>query len=266
MGPRGAARSALAAQPRRIAHIASALLDVLLPPHCPACGDEVALQGTICASCFASLTFITRPLCVVCGLPFASLGLAGRESTCGRCLETPPPWRQARAALLYDDASRRLILPMKHADRQENADILAAHMVRAGAALLTETDLLVPVPLHRARLFRRGFNQAALLARTIGRRAALPACLDALCRIRPTHMLGTLTAAERAAELAGAFALRIARADRIAGQRILLIDDVLTSGATAGACARTLLDAGARHVDVLVATRVPDPRWRDTRS
>ncbi len=243
---------------------ATAALDFLLPPNCPSCGTDVAVQGTFCAACFASLTFITEPLCQSCGLPFAHAAGAGRDRICAGCTLTPPPWRHARAAFLYDDASRRLILPLKYADRQDNAGVLATHMARAGRALLAQADLLVPVPLHRWRLFRRGFNQSALLAQALARHAGRPACLDALRRTRRTRVLGALSAADRAAELAGALSIRPSRAHLVRGRRILLIDDVLTSGATAGACARTLLDAGATHIDVLVASRVPDPRWSYT--
>jgi ComF family protein len=242
--------------------LARATLDLLLPPHCPSCATEVPTQGTFCFACFAALNFVTEPLCQACGLPFATAADAGRDRTCANCLAYPPPWSHARAAFLYDDASRRLILPLKYADREENAAVLATHMARAGRTLLAQADLLVPVPLHRVRLFRRGFNQAGLLAQAVARRANRPVCLDALRRARHTRVLGTLSAADRARELAGAFAIRPSRVGAVCGRRVLLIDDVLTSGSTAGACAHVLLDAGAQHVDVLVASRVPDPRWR----
>jgi ComF family protein len=162
--------------------------------------------------------------------------------------------------LRYDAQGRRLILPFKHADRTELATVLAPHMARAGATLLREADLLVPVPLHRGRLFRRRYNQAALLAKAVGRIAGRACVPDALHRLRATESLGEKSATERAAEVAGAFAVRPSRARRIIDRRVLLIDDVMTSGATDNACATALLAAGATSVDVLVAARVPDPR------
>lgn len=237
-----------------------ALLDLLLPPHCVACDQPVEAPGQLCADCFRETGFITEPFCVRCGVPFASAALGGPDSTCPGCRLGPPVFHRARAALRYDAQGRRLILPFKHADRTEIAGALAPHMARAGAALLRDADVLVPVPLHRVRLFRRRYNQAALLARAVGRIAGRRCLLDALLRRRATASLGEKSAAERAEEVAGAFAVRQSRARELAGKRVLLIDDVMTSGATANACAAVLLAGGAVSVDVLVAARVPDPR------
>ena len=245
---------------RGIRHAAVALLDVLLPPHCPACLAQVRVQGSLCARCFGALTFITEPLCTGCGLPFASAGLAGSMRLCATCLANAPPWGAARAALIYDAAAKGLILPMKHAGRQENAAVLAAHMARAGETVLAGAELLVPVPLHRARLRQRGFNQAALLAQAISRRAGVRCVPDVLRRVRVTPFLGELAAAQRAEVMDGAIAIRPHRAAAVGGKHIVLVDDVMTTGATAGACARALLDGGAARIDVLVASRVPDPR------
>jgi ComF family protein len=236
------------------------LLNLLLPPHCVACDAPVDAPGLLCPESFRHTGFISEPFCQSCGVPFANVALGNKDHLCPACSAAPPVFRRARAALRYDAQGRRLILPFKHADRTELATVLAPLMVRAGAALLREADVLVPVPLHRARLFRRRYNQAALLAKAVGRLAGRPRVLDALRRERATASLGEKSAAERVAEVEGAFAMRPSRAARIAGGHVLLIDDVMTSGATANACATVLLAAGAASVDVLVAARVPDPR------
>ena len=237
-----------------------ALLDLFLPPHCVTCDAIVSAPGLLCADCFRQTGFITEPFCARCGVPFAASGLGGADRLCPGCRAVPPIFRRALAALRYDAQGRRLILPFKHADRTEIASALAPHMARAGASLLCEADLLVPVPLHRARLFHRRYNQAGLLASAVGRIAGRPCLLDALLRRRAPASLGEKSAAERAAEVAGAFLARPSRAGQLAGKRVLLIDDVMTSGATANACAAALLAACAVSVDVLVAARVPDPR------
>ncbi len=220
----------------------------------------VDAPGRLCADCFGRTGFVTEPCCARCGVPFSHPAQGGPDRLCPTCWLRPPGFDRARAALRYDAQARRMILPLKYSDRTELAVVLAVHMARAGAALLRDAEVLVPVPLHRARLFRRRYNQAALLAFAVGRAARLPVIPDGLRRLRATASLGAKTATERAAEVNDAFAVRPRRTTHVAGRRILLIDDVLTSGATANACAAALRDAGAIGVDVLVAARVPDPR------
>jgi ComF family protein len=169
-------------------------------------------------------------------------------------------FREARAALRYDDQARRLILPLKHGDRLELASVLAPMMARAGVALLQRADVLVPVPLHRQRLVQRKYNQAAVLAIAVGRTAGRPVVPDALIRTRHTAPLDEKSPEERAREVAGSLQVRPSRRDMVLGRTVLLIDDVMTSGATANSCTAALLDAGAMAVDVLAAARVPDPR------
>lgn len=245
---------------RAARHAGRALFDLVLPPTCPTCDAPVGAQGLMCAECFQSITLLTEPLCRRCGVPFPHDLACPRSRLCAACEASPPAFDRARAPLLYDTGSERLILPLKYADRTELAGVLALHMARAGGDLLRTADLLVPVPLHRRRLFARRYNQAALIAHSLSRRSGRPTTPDALARRRATASLGQMSAAERAVEVADAFAVRTSRIERIRGRRILLIDDVLTSGATANACAQALKAAGATAVDVLAAARVPDPR------
>lgn len=230
-------------------------LDLLLPPTCVACDRPVLRQGDLCGGCFGRMTFITRPFCGGCGLPFDSDDAAAER--CPRCRDQPFPFRSARAAFLYDEGVRRLVLPLKHGDQPAMADVLAPHMARAGADLLCGDPLLVPVPLHRLRLFQRRYNQAALLAQAVGRLAGCAVCPDALRRVRATASLDHRGAAERRTVLADAFAVRSSRRSVVAGRAVVLVDDVMTSGATAEGCSAVLLAAGAASVDVLVAARVP---------
>lgn len=228
------------------------LVDTLLPPRCLTCEAPVTTQGTQCAGCFSGLSFVTAPLCQRCGIPFAQPGV----ELCPACIAAPPVFAMARAALRYDDGARRLILPLKHGGRSELALPLARHMLRAGRSLLDLADLLVPVPPHRWRLLARRYDQAALLAQHLSRLAHKRWAPQGLRRIRRTPALGPHGAAARAVLLEGAF--RASR--RVAGQHVLLVDDVMTSGATANACATALLAAGAASVTLLAAARVPDPR------
>lgn len=235
-------------------------MDLLLPPRCVVCDAAVQTHGQLCGACFAQTSFITQPLCGCCGVPFASAEQAGPDGFCPVCQDHPPAFHQARAALRYDEQARRLILPLKHADRMELAPILAPMMLRAGSALLERAEVLVPVPLHRRRLRQRKYNQAAVLAQAVGRLAKRTVLPDALVRTRRTAALDEKTAEQRAMEVAGSFQVRPSRRARIVGRTVLLIDDVMTSGATANACAAALLEAEAAAVDVLAAARVPDPR------
>lgn len=228
-----------------------AVLDALLPPHCLTCDTLVDGPGQLCPECFSTTSFITAPHCLTCGVAFPH---RGGELVCADCAAVPPPWGEARAALTYDAQSRRMLLPFKHADRPELAQALARMMARAGTALLARADLLVPVPLHRGRLLSRRYNQSALLAQALSRLSGVRCLPDALRRTRATVSLGELSAAARARMLDGAIAAH--RPVMIAGRHVVLVDDVLTSGATARACTAALLDAGAAGVDVLVAARV----------
>jgi ComF family protein len=228
------------------------LLDLLLPPRCLACGQPVAATGTLCAGCWRGITFLGAPCCAHCGYPFDfDVGPGG---LCGACLAAAPQFDRARAAMRYDDASRSLILALKHGDRLHLAPPLAQWMHRAGAALLADAEVQLPVPLHWTRLFARRYNQAAVLAHALVGAGGPPVAADCLIRRRRTPSQGHKNASARRRNVAGAFLVK--RPDQVRGKRVVLIDDVLTTGATVEECARVLKRAGAARVDVLTLARV----------
>lgn len=230
------------------------LRDLLWPPQCLGCRDPVTVQGELCGRCWSGLDFITAPHCPCCGLPFAFQAEDGL--LCGDCLAAPPPFGRARGAFHYGGTARRLILAFKHGDRTDMATALARRMAEQGAALLADADLLLPVPLHRGRLWRRRYNQAALLAVALGRIAGRPVALDILVRHRATPSQGGRNRTARRRNLAGAFLVPDRARAELAGRRVLLVDDVHTTGATVSEAARVLLRAGAGGVDVLTLARV----------
>lgn len=235
------------------------ILDTVLPPACLACDTPVEKEGQFCAACFKAANFVSAPFCSCCGvpLPYAEAGV-GRLK-CAPCIEAAPAFTQARAALRYDETAKRMILTLKYADQTEAVNGLAELMRRPGEPLLQAANILVPVPLHPSRLRARRYNQAALLAIQLARLTGRPLGLDTLVRSRATAPLEGLDRAARRAELEGSIAVRPEA--QVRDKRVLLIDDVMTSGATAHECARVLLAAGARRVDVLTAARVADPRF-----
>ncbi|MET0876680.1 MAG: ComF family protein [Tardiphaga sp.] len=236
-------------------HTARAALDIALPTLCVACREPVSGEG-VCASCWAKLCFIAPPFCPRLGIPFVYDPGPGILSM--QAIADPPAYQRARAAVRYDDVARTLVHQLKYHDRTDLAPAMGRWMARAGQELLDEADVLVPVPLHWRRGFSRRFNQSGALARAISRNSGIPVSRDALRRIRPTeHQIG-LSRKERATNVQGAFRVAPERRAEIQGRRVILVDDVLTSGATADACARALLRARAAQVDVLVFARVVD--------
>jgi ComF family protein len=228
--------------------------DLILPPVCPACRRAVADSQALCASCWRTIRFIEPPLCPVYGSPFAYA--MGEGIVSPEALADPPPFRRARAAAVYADVARRLVHEVKYRDRPDLARVVATAMHRAGRGLLAECDVIVPVPLYRWRLWQRRFNQAALLSAQLSEMTGVAADPLVLRRIRPTRRQVGLTATQRQANVRGAFQVDADAAARIAGQTVLLVDDVYTSGATAKAATRALLRAGAAAVDVLTFARV----------
>lgn len=231
-----------------------AAIDFALPPRCAGCGAIVSSDGTFCADCWRKLDFLSGPACAGCGLPFDYD--RGEDARCGTCLADPPPHDGVRAVLAYGDVARAVVLRLKHGRRIAMANIVAHHLARQ----VTDMGgaLLVPVPLHRWRLWRRGFNQSLLIARGLARLTGLEVSPGPLVRRRQTPMLRGLGRAARAEVLRGAFAVPSDQKAVLAGRTVLLVDDVYTSGATAGACAKALKRAGAARVVVLAWARVLD--------
>lgn len=234
------------------------MLDGLLPPS--SLDGEAALSGGLSARAFAKLTFLDDPVCDGCGLAVAYAD-AARER-CPACQAKPKAFQRARAACVYDEHSRDLILKLKHADRTDLAGLFARWLSRSAVDLLAEADAVVPVPVHRARMLSRRYNQAAEIARPLARLAGLAYLPDALIRRRDTDSQGGKSASGRRRNVAAAFAVPAGRRRQVAGKRIVLVDDVLTTGATAEGCARALRAAGAASVTLSVVARVTEMQAR----
>lgn len=228
------------------------LTDALWPGRSLVSGEPA--RGALSAEDFAALSFITGPVCQSCGTPQAYD--LGRTGICVLCVAKAPKWHRAASALVYDDVSRIPILALKRAGRRDGLKVMANWMVTAGAPLLEDSDVIVPVPLYYTRLVRRGYNQAGWLASAIGKQAGLPVTHAALARTRATPSQGGLSARARKRNVAGAFKVRPGRAAQIRTKGVLLIDDVMTTGATLEAATKALLSAGASQVCVLTLARV----------
>jgi ComF family protein len=251
-------------KPSRLSQVMAALrlpfrlaLDVALPPLCPSCREPVGDGAGLCAPCWSKLSLIERPFCEKLGIPFTYDPGPGVYSM--QAIANPPAYARARAAVRYDEVARTLVHALKYGDRLDLAPTMARWMARAGADLLPDADLIVPVPLHWRRLWARRFNQSAALSGFISGQAGPPVNITALKRAKATPQQVGLSRTARAANVQGAFRIDAPGKAEIKRKHILLVDDVLTSGATVDACARALLRAGARQVDVLVFARVVDP-------
>jgi ComF family protein len=241
---------------RLIARSIAPVLDFVYPPRCPACGDGVGEHGGLCAVCWDDLVIPSEPCCSACQRPFGDGGPPG-VALCGPCLAKPPRHDGIAAGTLYTDTARKLVLAFKHGRRIALAPMLA----RLISARLPEPDgarVLVPVPLHRRRLWERGYNQAALLAQQLHALGHGAVCVDGLVRTRPTPSLGGLGKKARAKALAGAISANPARGLGLAGREVILVDDVLTSGATSAACVAALRRSGAASVRIACFSRVLD--------
>lgn len=238
-----------------LAKVLSPVVDLVFPPRCPLCGEGLAAQAGLCPTCWAGLVLPGEPSCSLCQRPFPDYVLPG--SICAPCLAEPPRHDGIVAATLYNPVSRRLVLSFKHGGRVA----LARLMARLMAARLQQMGpgwLVVPVPLHRWRLWRRGYNQAALLARAIARERQAELLVDGLVRRKATPSLAGLGRKARARALSGAIAVAPRGKNRFDGADVVLVDDVLTSGATSSACVAALKRAGARRVVIACFARVLD--------
>lgn len=229
------------------------IVDLALPPRCPGCGAVTGEAHRFCPDCWGSLRFLGPPWCAACGVPFEYD--LGAGALCAPCQREAPRHAGVRAAVAYGDVARTLVLRLKYGRRLALAETMARHMARL---MPPDADLLVPVPLHRWRLWSRGFNQALLIAEAVGKRGKIPVVRDALRRVHRTPPLRGLGRRQRARTVRGVFAADPAAAVMLKGRSVVLVDDVHTSGATADACTHALLGAGAARVTILCWARVLD--------
>jgi ComF family protein len=232
------------------------LIETAYPPQCIACDAATADAHALCPACWSGIRFITKPCCARLGTPFAHD--FGAEMLSPAAIADPPRFDVARAVALHDGAARDLVSRFKYGERLDLVRLMARMMVASGGEVLATADCLVPVPMHRLRLFRRRYNQAALLANEIGRLSGTRVEVDALQRVKRTPQQVGLNRAERRANLAGAFRISEAARARVAGRHVVLIDDVRTTGSTLNACAHILRKAGATRIDALTFTLVPE--------
>jgi len=237
-----------------VAVTARAVLDALLPPQCPITGDTVSAPGVLSAKGWSQIRFIDDPVCAGCGAPFAYNH--GEGVQCGACHADKHSFDSARAAILYDDASHKLVVSFKHGDRTEFAPMFGKWLARAGASLINEQSIVIPTPLHPRRLAVRRYNQAALIAGFAANDLGCAYAPQGLTRTRATQPQKLLSEDARKRNVAGAFAVREEMIELVRDAHIIVVDDVLTTGATVSACARALKKAGAARVDALVLARV----------
>jgi len=233
---------------------ASRFVDMLLPPRCIVTGDLVPEQGVLSPKAWGGIHFIGEPFCVHCGFPFDYEVEQGLK--CTSCVDHEPSFISHRSAVLCTDESRSLILGFKHGDQTQAVDVFAPWLLRAGREMFSEIDMIAPVPLHYTRLLARRYNQAALMVQALSHHVDAQICLDLLKRIKATQTQGHLSAKERFKNVKRAFALNERYANDIKGKRVLLIDDVYTTGATIKECAKALLKAGAKDVYALTLASV----------
>ena len=237
----------------RLSGIARLVLDVIYPPECPSCRVPVETMHNLCAACFAKLRMITKPMCACCGIPFAVP--TGEDGKCPECLLEPPMFDRARSVMVYDGVSAPLVSALKFHDQWAGLTRYASMLCATGSELLAQADIIAPIPLHWRRLWWRKYNQSALLAYGISREKGIPCLPDLLWRTRYTKPQMRLKRSDRGKNVRNVFAVTEKFCTAIAGKNILIIDDVVTTGATVDACAKVLKKAGAAKVNVLTLAR-----------
>ena len=238
----------------------SRVIDFILPPRCIVTGEMVDKQGMISPAVWGRLNFISSPYCDCCGFPFDyDVEGVSDGSLCAKCLKYPPKFDKARAALIYDDASRDIVLGYKHGDQTYAVPTFIPWLERAGADIFDGIDYIMPVPLHPLRLLRRRFNQAGLIAQYLAKELRITCLVDGLKRVRATPTQGHLEKAERKRNVRNAFRMRDKYIPDLKGKNILLIDDVFTTGATINECTKELRRHDVNEVRVLTLARVIKP-------
>ncbi len=227
---------------------------IIYPPRCLGCGGVVQSDFGLCGACWRDMWFIVRPFCDLCGAP-----LPGHRdmpnAPCDDCLTHQHPWTQGRAAIRYKDMGRKLVMGLKHGDRMDIVPFAAKWMARAGADLINSETIIAPIPLHRLRLLQRRYNQAALLAQALGQQVQTPVCPDLLWRRKHTPMLEDATVNTRFTLLSNAIIAHPKRVARMRNKRVILVDDVMTTGATLSVASLACLDAGAKEVCIITLAR-----------
>lgn len=237
--------------------LADVVVDTVLPAQCISCFSFTSMPGRLCANCWDELSHIDHPLCDRTGIPFAFD--PGEGIVSASALAHPPVWNRARAAVEFNTMSRKLIHALKYHDRLEVAEFISQSMVRAGREVLQDADMLIPVPLYPTRLWKRRFNQSALLAQQISNVSGIAYRPELLKRYRATRQQVELKGAARRANVKNAFEVDVNDRDKLYGAKVVIVDDVITTGATVGACTSALKDAGCEQVDVLAFALVNNP-------
>lgn len=229
-------------------------LDTIYPARCLTCGSIVDGDFGLCGPCWRETAFIGGTVCDACGIPLPGED-HGDDPHCDACLRSPRPWKRGRAAMMYRDTGRKLVLALKHGDRQEISRPAGLWLSQVAEPILTQNTLIAPVPLHWQRMVKRRYNQSALLAKALSQQVSRPWSPDLLQRFRRTRSLDGMNREERVAAVDNAIRVHPRRRHRLIGRPVLLVDDVMTTGATLAACARACLDAGSGPVSIVTLAR-----------